>query len=155
VSGNRFKKIAAEVYDRVMAESGGRCNIEDIRDALLTEVLAQGITDDIVDEFVAGLLSAEDNRRSSDSGDEQLDLFSGDPAAYDTVWRVGAGDRVQVKYATRVDWQARIGLKVQNVDRVRSALAREQKRQAQLWPYLVDDTVTIPQAIAAWQTDNP
>lgn len=151
---SRYKKIARECYERVLEESGGRCDVEDIRDAIVEEILGQGVSDDIVDDFVDGLLREEDERRASNADSGQLDLFSGDPAALDVVWRLGGGERVLARHATRADVYARLGLKAQNVARVTEAFAREQERMARLMPYMVDDTVTLAAAITDWRRDN-
>jgi hypothetical protein len=152
--GSRFKKIARECYERILAESGGRCDVEDIRDAILREILSQGVSDDIVDDFVDGLLKEEDDRRASAADTGQMDIFSGEPAALDAVWRLGGGERVLARHATRADCYARLGLKAQNVARVTESFAREQERLAKLMPYMPDDTVTIETALDAWRRDN-
>lgn len=152
---SRYKKIARECYERVLADSGGRCDVEDIRDAILREILAQGVSDDIVDDFVDGLLREEDDRRASAADNGQLDLFSGEPAALDVVWRLGGGERVLARHGTRADVYARLGIKAQNVARVTEAFAREQERMARLMPYMTDDTVTVESALEAWKRDNP
>lgn len=151
---SRYKKIARECYERVLDRRGGRCDIEDVRDAILEEVLAQGVSDDILDDFVDGLLRDEDDRRASAADSDQPDLFSGEPAALDNLWRLGGGERVLARYGTRADVYARLGLKAQNVARVTESFAREQARMARLTPYMTDDTVTVEEALVAWKRDN-
>lgn len=154
-TNSRYRKIARECYDRVLDETGGRCNVEDIADEVREEIRAQEVGDDILDDFVEGLVKAEDDRRASRADSGQLDLLTGDEEALDAVWRTGGGNRVQVRHATRVDGYARLGIRAENVAHVNAAFAKDQQQFAQLIPYLTDDTITITQARAAWRKNNP
>ena len=152
---SRWRKLARECYERVLAETAGRCNIEDVKDQVRTEIRAQGISDDVLDDFVDGLVTGEDDRRASQADSGQGDLFTGEPAALDAVWRLGSGERVQARHATRADCYARLGLRAENVARVTESFAREQQRLAKLMPYMTDDTVTVEEALAAWNRAAP
>jgi hypothetical protein len=151
---SRYRKIAAECYERVMQEVGGRFDVEDVRDVLVEEILSQGVTDDIVDDFVDGLLAAEDKKRTRAGDSRQLDLFSGEDAAFDAVWALGGGERVQARHATKPDVYARLGLRATNLSLAADAFAREQEKMARLLPYMIDETVTVPTAFEAWRRDN-
>jgi len=152
---SRYRKIAAECYERVLREAGGRCDKEDVRDEIVQEILAQGIGDDIVDEFVDGLLDAEDAKRTKSSTEaSQLDLFTEEVAALDDVLALGGGERVMVRYATRADWYANLALRARNVAKVTDAFTRAQAQVARLMPYLVDETVTTEEALQRWRADN-
>ena len=152
---SRYRKIAAECYERIINETDGRWDIEDVRDAILTELLAQGISDDIIDEFVDSLVKDEDKRRSSSADSNQLDLFSGESEALDAVWPLGGGSRVAARHATRSDVYIRLELKKQNLKDVQAAYKREKDQMARLLPYMTDDTITVEEALEAWKHDNP
>jgi hypothetical protein len=153
-SESRYRKIAAECYARVLREAGGRCDKEDVRDAIVQEILAQSIGDDIVDDFVDGLLDAEDAKRTKSSEAGQLDLFSGEDASLDDVLALGGGERVLKRYATRADWYAHLALSARNVARVTEAFVRKQEQIAKLMPFLVDETVTTEAALQNWRSAN-
>jgi hypothetical protein len=150
---SRYRKIAVECYERVLRETG-RFDIEDVRDAILAEVLAQGVSEDIVDDFVDGLVKDEDKRRAQAAELDQLDLFSGEPAALDAVWRLGDGQRVMARHATRSDVFARLRLKRQHIEDAQAAYERDEARMARLLPYMTDDSITVEIALDAWKRDN-
>lgn len=151
---SRYRKIAAECYERVLREAGGRCDKEDVRDAIVAEILAQGIGDDIVDDFVDGLLATEDARRTKSTEAGQLNLFTEEDASLDEVLALGGGERVMKRYATRADWYANLALRARNVAQVTAAFTRAQEQIARLMPYLTDETVTTEEALRLWRADN-
>jgi hypothetical protein len=149
---SRYKRMAAECYELVMLT--GRFDVEDVKDQLRERILEEGVHDGIVDDFVDGLVVAEDKRRTATADSHQLDLFSGEPAALDAVWALGHGERVLARNATRPDVYARLGLKAENAARVSAAFAREQERMSRLLPFMTDDTITVPEALAMWHRNN-
>jgi hypothetical protein len=152
---SRFKKLARECYESALDQQGGRCDLEDVRDLILAQIVAQGVSDDIVDDFVDGLLKEEDARQAQSADYGQYDLFSGELAALDVVWRLGHGVRVRARHATRADIYARLGIKAENLKNVTEAFLREQQRATKLMPYMTDDTITVEMALEAWKRDNP
>jgi hypothetical protein len=152
---SRYKQLARDAYEAVLNQAAGRCDLEDVRDEILARIVALGVSDDIVDDFVDGLLAAEDGRQSSGADSGQYDLFSGEPEALDAVWRLGGGTRVRCRHATRADWYVRLAIKEQNLAAVKDAYDRELARAAKLMPYMTDDTITTEAALEAWRRDNP
>lgn len=156
---NRYDKMAAECYERVLSRSRGRYDIEDVKDELRHEIVAHSLDEDAVDALVEALVRKEDERRSRAPRGPggQLDLLTGEPAAasYEVVWRLLGGQRVQARWATRGDHLRKVEVRKENRDAVDRAFKREQREFDRLQPYYVDDTTTYPQAIAAYVADNP
>lgn len=152
---SRLEQIAADCYDRVARRNHGRFDIEDVRDEVAAAFFALDSPDDFVYEAVNSVTDKVDKARSTATDVAQLDLFSGEMAALDVVWKLGGGQRVVRRYATRADWYDREGLKKENIDNAKRTLKREQDEMAKLLPYMVNDTVTHEQALVMWRVANP
>jgi hypothetical protein len=144
---NNYKKIAREVYERTVDEHQGRCTKDQIRDALTRELTAHGLADDILHEFVEGLLKGEDDRQAKKQSSPQLDILTGEEEALDAVLRLGENTRVRARAAHRDDIYAWLALKSENAARTAEAFAREQRRYAQLIPYMTNDQTTVEEAV--------
>ena len=151
---NRWRKIAREVYERVIDTHGGRAEKDEILDELKDEIRAHGLSDDIFDTVVEDLLKNEDDRQAKKANSGQLDLLTGEDEALDAVWRLGESTRVRARRATRDDVYAWLGLKAKNAADTAAAFAREQGRLSKLTPYMVDGNVTVEDAVRRYRDDN-
>lgn len=155
---SRYRKIARECYERVMRGARGRFDIEDVKDELREEILANGLDAEAVDYLVEILIGLEDEARGKTPKHiGQLDLLTEEEvaSALDVVWKLYGGERVQAKYANRADHLRRLGVKRDNLEAVERAYGRARREYDHLDPYYLDDTTTYADALAAWMADNP
>jgi hypothetical protein len=153
VNYSRYRKLAGEAYDRI-ADRPGRFEMDEVRREIRIELNATGADSELLDEFADSLAQQVDDRRTSKADSAQYDLLTGEPAAFDAVWRLGGGRRVRVRYANREDALARLALQKENRDRVDAAYEAERKRLSLLMPYLTDPDVTMPDTVTRYREDR-
>jgi len=148
---SRYRKMALAVYDRI-ADRPGRFDMAEVTAEIRLELTDAGADDELLDELAAGLAQSADDRRASLTvNDYQTDLFSGEPAVYDSIWRLGGGRRVRLRYANREDAVAHLALQAENVKQVVEAHKAEKRRLRLLLPFMKDPRTTIPEAVEKYR----
>lgn len=152
---SRLRKIAATAYERVRDRNAGRVDLDEVVTEVETELEAEGLAADLLHDIAKEFAEAEDRVRCSRSTSGQLDLLTGEDESLDGMWRLGGRLRVQVRHAKRTEYLAHLAAQGDNASRVTAAYAKAQREAAELLPYMVDDSVTVEQARAAWRAARP
>lgn len=145
---SRYTKIAEAAYDRI-ADSGDEFDINDVIDEIVRELSAEKVNAELMHEFAQSLASKVDDKKATRQGNGQLDLLTGEEAALEAVWRIGAGRRKRARYATRPEVLAWLEIRASNARRVTDAYEADRSVAAELLLYMPDEKTTVEKAVEA------
>lgn len=148
----QITKLAIDLYDAA-AETGDHFTTAELVDQLYDDLVRrfgdeQSAVDDLIRIAADKAIKRVDRERTKPVEQPSLgeDL--------DRVLPVGKAQRRIRRRMDGSDWAAHLALVADNAARVNAAAAKEQKRYAELSPYLARGLDT-EDALAAWQVEHP
>lgn len=144
----RYHKIALARYE-ALADGTEHFTLDQVIADAETEFRSLPPSEDMYHTLAATLVRSIDDKKAARLDDGQLDLLTGEPAALDSVWRLGGGRRVRARFANRTDALLWLGIRSANTDRVVAAFERDQRAVAELIAFMPDDSVSIGAAAEA------
>jgi hypothetical protein len=154
VNDKQLTKIVAAAYDRVLARNNGHATRAEVFKEALEEVAALGLGDHLIAEIADNAVEKEDKRRIAQGNDSQLDLLSGEEAAFEGLWALGDGRRVQKKHVVEDDYVRHLKVAGKSFADHEKSWRKDQREATELLPHMRGGKVTLPQAVASWREVN-
>lgn len=150
---SRFNKLAEAAYQRV-ADHAGPFGLGEVVAEITAELSTEAASAELIAEFARSLAERADERAAKRADSEQMDLLTGEVEALDAVWRIGGGQRVRARDATREHVLAWLEIRGRNAERVREAYERDRQQVAELLVYMTD-AMTVAEAVRARKAALP
>ncbi len=150
----QLAKVIAAAYERVIRRNKGSATKSQVREEGRDEIANIVAGTDYIEEILDALVEKEDRRRIAQGNDAQLDLLSGEERAFEGMWALGDGRRVQKKYVVEDDYIRHLQVKGKANADSNKAWKKDQREAEALLPLMRGGKVTLPEAVTKWRQEN-